>query len=368
MLTLVHCADVHLETSFPDVRGGSARRAALTDAFIRIIDEACRRKADVLSIGGDLYESERAGPQTMRFLCEQFARFERPVFVAPGNHDPWSPSALLARGDLPPNVRIFDEAAWRAFPLSDEVTLYGFGHTPAEPGRPFANARFDRGKVRIALVHGSDDERCPPNKRATAPFRAAEVEASGASTLLTGHYHGGYTVARRDGTPLFAYPGSPEPVKFGETGTHGALIVTIEQGHVAITTWETAQTRLLERSCDLGGATNEHDVLARTARALDGCGANDYVKLKLSGVVAPGTRVDPELLSERLGALLGALDVDDRTIPCDYDELAREPTVRGRVVTDLLEAARGSDPERAAEAEKALRYAVAAFEGTPIVP
>lgn len=368
MITLVHCADIHLETSFPDVRGGSARRAALADAFIRIVDEACRRNADALLIGGDLYESERAGPQTMRFLCEQFARFGRPVFVAPGNHDPWSPSALLARGDLPANVRIFDEAAWRAFPLSDDVTLYGFGHTPAEPGRPFARATFERGKVRIALVHGSDEERCPPNKRATAPFRSDEIEASGASILLTGHYHGGYAIARKTGTPLFAYPGSPEPVKFGEKGTHGALVVTIEDGRIELEAFETAQTRLLERSCDLSGATSEHDVLARAAASLSGCGPCDFVKLRLEGLVAPGTRVDPELVADRVGAMLGALDVDDRTIPCDYDALSRERTVRGHVVRDLLETARGSDPEAAAEAERALRYAVAAFEGTPIVP
>lgn len=367
MLTLIHCADVHLETSFPGVRGGAARRAALGDALIRIVDEACRRRADALLVGGDLYESERAGPQTMRFLCEQFARFGGPVFVAPGNHDPWSPSALLARGDLPPNVRVFDEAAWRAYPLSDDVVLYGFGHTPAEPGRPFAGARFERGGVRIALVHGSDEERCPPNKRATAPFRADEIAASGASILLTGHYHGGYAAARTDGTPLFAYPGSPEPIKFGEGGTHGALVVTVDGARVALEPFGTARTRLLERTCDLGGATNEHDVLARAAAALEGCGSGDYVKLALDGLVAPGTRVDAELVAERLGAGLGALEVDDRTIRCDYAELAGEPTVRGRVVADLLAVGR-DDPSRADEAERALRFAVAAFEGAPIVP
>ena len=73
--TIVHAADVHLETVFPDVRGGSARRAALADAFERIIDLALERNADVLTIGGDLYESERAGPATARFLFAAFARF-----------------------------------------------------------------------------------------------------------------------------------------------------------------------------------------------------------------------------------------------------------------------------------------------------
>lgn len=368
MLRLVHCADVHLETSFADVRGGAARRAALADAFVRIVDEACAREADALLIGGDLYESERAGPQTARFLCEQFGRFGRPVFVAPGNHDAWSPRALLARAELPPNVRIFDEAAWRAYPLADDVTLYGFGHTPVEPGRPFAGVRFDRDGVRIALVHASDEERCPPNKRATAPFTGAEVLASGATVALLGHYHGGYAVGRGDASVLFAYPGSPEPIRFGERGAHGALAVTIDGGQVAIAALETARTRLLECVCDLGGASSEHALLERATSALEGCGRDDYVRLRLTGTVLPGTRVDAELLRERFGGGLGALEIADESVVADYAGLALEPTVRGRVVADLLTLAEGADGARAADAERALRYAVAAFEGTPLVP
>lgn len=368
MLRLVHCADIHLETSFSGVRGGAARRAALAEAFARIVDEACARGADALSIGGDLYEAERAGPQTMRFLAEQFARFGRPVYVAPGNHDPWSPSALLARGDLPANVRVFDEAGWRAYPLAEGVTLFGFGHTPAEPGRPFAGARFDRGGVQIALFHGSDEERCPPNKRATAPFRADEIVASGATLALAGHYHGGYTVARKDKTPLFAYPGSPEPIKFGETGKHGALIVTIDGGKVSVAPFETARTRLVELRADLSGASSEHAVIERVTALLSGYGERDYVKLRLEGLVMPGTRVDPGLLEERFEPALGALAIEDATIASDYEELALEPTVRGRVMRDLLEVARGPDAERAADAERALRYAAAAFAGSAIVP
>jgi len=225
-LTIVHCADVHLETTFPETRGGSGRRKALADAFVRIVDEAIKRDADVLTIGGDLYEAERAGPQTFRFLAEQFARFAKPVYIAPGNHDPHSRNSLLARSDLPESVRVFNEPSWRAYAIARDVTLWGFGHTPGEPGRPFANARFDRGGVQIAIAHGSDEARCPPGKRVTAPFSTGEVVASGASMLLAGHYHGGYVVSQ-DGRPVFAYPGSPEPIKFGEGAGHGALAITI---------------------------------------------------------------------------------------------------------------------------------------------
>ncbi len=95
--TIVHCSDVHLETTFPELRGGARRRAALADALGRIVDLALERGADALTVGGDLFEAERAGPQTARFFCEQFARFGRDVFVAPGNHDPYAPSSLLRR-------------------------------------------------------------------------------------------------------------------------------------------------------------------------------------------------------------------------------------------------------------------------------
>ena len=52
--------------------------------------------------------------------------------------------------------------------------------------------------------------------------------------------------------------------------------------------------------------------------------------------------------------------MSDATIAYDYASLAREPTVRGHVVRDLLEAGE--------EGEAALRYALAAFDGTEIAP
>jgi DNA repair exonuclease SbcCD nuclease subunit len=366
-LTIVHCADVHLETTFPETRGGAGRRKALADAFVRIVDEAIGRNADVLTIGGDLYEAERAGPQTFRFLSEQFARFGKPVYIAPGNHDPHAPNSLLSRRDVPENVHVFNEPKWRACALAPNVWLWGFGHTPGEPGRPFAGARFDRGGVQIALAHGSDESRCPPGKRATAPFSTAEVVAAGASLLLTGHYHGGYVVSQ-DGRPVFAYPGSPEPIKFGEGAAHGALVVAIDGNSIDVRALPTARTRALDVSCDMSRVTHENAAFERIWPALARCGAGDYVRLHLSGIIADGTRLDSALIEERLGASLGSLQIIDETSSHDYERIAREPTVRGHVVRDLLALSRDRDIERASEAEAALRYAVAAFEGSEIAP
>lgn len=357
---------MHLETTFPDARGGAERRKALADALVRIVDVALERGADVLTVGGDLYESERAGPQTFRFIAEQFARFGKPVFVAPGNHDPHAPNSLLARNDLPQNVRVFDEAAWRAIPLDDGVTLWGFGHTPAEPGRPFADARFERGGVQIALVHGSDEQRCPPHKRATAPFNVAEIVESGATLTLTGHYHGGY-IAKNGRKPVIAYPGSPEPIKFGEGDVHGALLVTVAAGAVKIEALPIGRTRALDRTCDLTGAGHENAVFERIEKALDGLGTLDFVRLRLHGSPIEGTRIDVSVLERGFGETLGSLEITDRTQTHDYELLSREKTVRGHVVRDLLLLREAKD-ERRDLTDDALRFALAAFDGADIAP
>ena len=362
--TIVHVADVHLETAFTEVRGGSRRRASLADAFVRVVDLALERRADALTIGGDLYEAERAGPQTARFVFEQLARFGGPVFVAPGNHDPYSAHALYARDDRPANVRVFAEPTWTAFPLGAGVTLYGFGHAPAEPGRPFANVRFDRPGTRIALVHGSDEDRCPPGKRATAPFTLDEIVASGATCVLAGHYHGGAILRDASGTARLAYPGSPEPIKFGERGSHGALVVTVDRGSVEIEAIELARTRLCDLDVALDDATSEYAVLAALERALEPFGRDDFLRVRLYGAVAPATRIDRELIADRFASALGAIEVIDETIAADYETIAHEPNVRGRAIADLLALANAGDDD----ARAALRYAVAAFSENEVRP
>jgi hypothetical protein len=84
------------------------------------------------------------------------------------------------------------------------------------------------------------------------------------------------------------------------------------------------------------------------------------VRVRLTGSVAPRTRIDPDLMTDRFGPSLGSLAIVDATVAHDYAAIAREPTVRGHVAHDLLEGG--------PEAEAALRYALAAFDGADIAP
>ena len=92
------------------------------------------------------------------------------------------------------------------------------------------------------------------------------------------------------------------------------------------------------------------------------------MRLHLTGIVAEGTRLDCALIEEQFGAALGSLEVRNEARSFDFEAIAREPTVRGHVVRDLLTTWLERDGEAGRDAETALRYALAAFEGTEIAP
>jgi hypothetical protein len=121
-----------------------------------------------------------------------------------------------------------------------------------------------------------------------------------------------------------------------------------------------ARTRLIELACDASGMQTDREIAATVRTAVATFGAADYVRVRVGGSVPPHTRIDCDELAASCGAGLGSLEIFDNTIAHDYEAIAREPTVRGHVVRDLL--ALGE------EGSDALRYALAAFDATEIAP
>ena len=119
----------------PEVR--AARREEVDGAPERAVEAAKACDADELVVPGELWDAENVAAATIHRLLEAFASFERPVFVAPGNHDfagagGWyDPSVLSALGmrAWPENVVVFRSSAWETvpFPGRDDVTVTGRG-------------------------------------------------------------------------------------------------------------------------------------------------------------------------------------------------------------------------------------------------
>jgi exonuclease SbcD len=340
-MRILHLADTHLDRVFgaADDRPDAARRRAdLRDALCRGLAAGREAGVGAVVLAGDVYEHASVTADTVAFLAGELARADVPVLVTPGNHDPYVAGSAWQLADWPANVHVFAADRVEPFPLSGEVVVWGaaFCATSAPAGIPDGFVAPSDGRTHLLAVHAAlTGERWADEGR-HRPVTRAQLEATNVARVLLGHFHDGYD----DG--LSCYPGSPEPLGWGERhGDHGASIVTVDGGAVTARHVPLATRRYVERTVSVTAAASSADiealVAAEAAREPGAC-----LRLVLEGEVAPGCAVDPEALSERLGAGLEELVLADRTRPAyDLESIARERSVRGRFVARML---RSDDP------------------------
>jgi len=339
-------ADLHLDAPFAWARPETARqrRANRRETLRRILTLAEEERVDAVLCAGDLFEHDRVTPDTVAFLQSSFARTDRRIILAPGNHDWLSPQSPYATVDWSPNVSLFIEARLTPLPLADGLTLWGAAHrAPANTDGFFAAFRPDRGGVHLALAHASERSLLgwqEAGKQPHAPFEAAEIAAAGLSHAFLGHYH-----LPRD-AERHTYPGNPDPLEFGEEGDRGAVIVDVQaDGSVQRDRRRVAVSEVHDLTVTIDGARHGTEVVASLTDALaplSGC-----VRVTLEGELAPDASLDMTEL-QRPGGHLEGLVVRAGAVRVghDVDAIAAEPTVRGQFVRDATEQVTNAEERR----------------------
>jgi DNA repair exonuclease SbcCD nuclease subunit len=356
-MRLLHFADLHLDAPFAWARPETARlrRRNRRETLTRILQLADDERVDAVLCAGDLFEHERFTPDTVAFLRESFARTDRPIYLAPGNHDWYSARSPYALVEWSPNVHLFTEAALTPVALAEGLTLWGAAHrAPANTEGFFAAFRPDRGGVHLALAHASERSALPfqeSGKELHAPFDAGELETAGLSHAFLGHYH----VARdRD---RYTYPGNPDPLTFGESEGRGVVLATVaDDGSLERERRSVAVSQVHDLVVPLDGCHHVDDVLQRVATAITGVSGS--VRLTLSGEVPAELPVDPRALRPLGEHLDGLVIRTNQLLPAyDLEAISAETTVRGQFARDAQEI---SDDERR---RKVLITGLRALEG-----
>jgi hypothetical protein len=381
---LLHLADLHLDRPFAQMgcHGELARRRrqGLREALRGAGEAAQEHGCAAVTIAGDLFEHERAGAETARFLVETFAAWAPTrVLLAPGNHDPLVPGSLYLRTRWPANVHLFSGSRLEPFELAEGLTVWGLAHhEPAWTGNPLeggpgAEAGGHRGRgrdgVHLALFHGAETGSRPAGKGVHGPFAAAQIRERGYALALCGHYH-----ARRiDLGAGLVYPGSPEPLAFDEDGPRGPVLVEIgSRGEVRCTGLETNRWHAGIIECRLDGVTSVTATVDRISAEVLAATAGlplerTTLRVDMVGEVPPHLGVDlfdcESAVRDATG--VAALRIRDLTAPAaDLETLAQELTTRGAFVRVAMEALAAADGvEAAALVGDALRYGLEAFAG-----
>jgi hypothetical protein len=192
----------------------------------RLVEAANAGGAEFILVAGDLFEDNAVDRVLIQKIADVLARFQRSVYLIPGNHDPVVPGC------------VWDHPAWRSagnlFVLIEErpVEIPGGLLFPC-PVRdkysrkdPTAWIKGERGnEIRLGMAHGNVeglflDQPDHPIARDAATRASLDY-------LALGHWHSTATYPDSDGVVRMAYSGTHETARFGERESGNALIIDI---------------------------------------------------------------------------------------------------------------------------------------------
>ena len=220
MVKFLHTADWQI--GMRAERAGEAGTRVRQERFRaaeRVIEAARISGAEFLLVAGDTFEHNAVERVSVQAVGDILARFGRPVYIIPGNHDPLSPGSVWEHPVWrAPNLHVLREAA----PV-DAVGAEIFpcplqeAHGRRDP-TAWIPAAAD-GRIRIGLAHGSVQGL--PQADPDFPVARDAAERAGLDYLALGHWHSHAEFGR------MAYSGSHEQTKFGERASGYALAVEI---------------------------------------------------------------------------------------------------------------------------------------------
>jgi DNA repair exonuclease SbcCD nuclease subunit len=375
-IRFIHTSDVHLDTSFAaaglPLRLGSRKREAIRATFRRILEDARSQSVDFLLIAGDLFEHDRITSDTIEFLRQQLESLEGiPVFIAPGNHDPYLSGSPYAEERWPENVHIFCEEEFRSVELADlgvRVTGFGFNHTVLDYHHFSRLPALPADGINIVVSHGSDIRNVPEGKARHGPFTIDEIAGKNVHYCALGHYHQQRPVPNTiDGAAVW-YCGIPEGRTWDEAGGGGYLLGEIAEGRVKVTGVVANHYPLQTISIDCEGfATREQIIEAILEHRGTYFDPRTILRIRLTGALDPRLDLSLDEMAERLAESILHIQWEDRTSPAlDYSALAQEGTLCGLFVRRMNDRISGASGEERAVLERARQLGVQALHGREV--
>lgn len=305
-IRFIHTADWQLGLRvnyIPGDAGAEVRNARLR-AVRRIGEIARDRDAAFVVVAGDVFEHHGLRPATVRQTFDALSAYPVPVYLLPGNHDPYTPDSLFS-GDLwkrecPDNVHVLasttpvdvaDGTILLPCPLLNRAALEDPTHhlTP-DFGAPDA--------IRVAVAHGSVREfleRLNDSEHEAGAAISMDASARGALDYLAlGDWHGLLQV--NDHT---WYSGTPEATRFKEKNPGHVLCVEIAEHGSAPSVTPIAVRGLCWTQ--LAAEVNDDADLGALARRVDAIAdkADTLLELSLTGTltIEQRDRLEREVLS-----------------------------------------------------------------------
>lgn len=345
MFRFVHSADWQLGARFPRFGSRAPRlREARLKTLARALELAAARGAEAFLVAGDLFEDNQVDDALVGEVLELFGRQPGlPVFLLPGNHDPYSgPECVWERTlfqKAPAHVRVLKQS--QSVELRPGVFLLASPllqkRSTNDPSQVLAGlaAALPTGALRIGLTHGAP---AIVGKHQANDFPIALDAASraGLDYLGIGHWHN--WLPDLDGGRM-VMPGTPEPDQFDQERSGAVAWVELDGhgGAVRVERLEVATLRWVAVEVDVSGCESPGAGLLTGLEGLDS--DRSVVRVNFSGTTSPqglsGLRRETEARLDRFVAWQITDTTRVELTLAERADLERRHPMLARVLEDL---------------------------------
>jgi exonuclease SbcD len=270
-MRFVHAADLHLDspmkglTAYPGAPV-EAMRGATRRALESLVELCVEENAALLVIAGDVYDGDWRDFSTGLYLRAQLARLREEdieVVLIRGNHDA---ASVITRNLKLPGIHVLSHAAPESVVLENVgAVVHGQSFATRAVTENLAAGYPDplADLVNIGLLHTCLGGYAQHENY--APCRLEELVARGYDYWALGHVHE-HAVLHED--PHVVFAGNIQGRQMRECGPKGATVVDVVDDEIAISHRALDQVRWTRVRVDVGGVSDDVEVLERVEVAL----------------------------------------------------------------------------------------------------
>ena len=360
-MKFVHIADMHFDSPFVNLSEkdimGDLRRLEQRKVFKKIIEYIKENNIKYFFISGDLYEHKYIKQSTIEYVNKLFEEIpETNIYIAPGNHDPYTKNSYYNKYNWSKNVKIFGPKVEKI--ETQDANIYGYGFDDfycSDSG--VENIEIEQTeKPNILIIHGNIDGSTIEDMQYNSMSKKM-LEEKGFDYVALGHIH--KKDYNTEENQKIVYPGSTISLGFDELGEHGMIVGDVEKNKLEIQFVKLDDKQFTKRELNVDNIYSKEELIEKINELK--IEENNYVE-----IILIGNRNFEINKYDLIRYILNnnIIKIKDNTkIAYDLEKLENENTLKGLFIKEMNKKIKNAETEEEKEIiEKSIEIGLASLE------
>ena len=360
-MKFVHIADMHFDSPFVNLSEkdimGDLRRLEQRKVFKKIIEYIKENNIKYFFISGDLYEHKYIKQSTIEYINKLFEEIpETNIYIAPGNHDPYTKNSYYNKYNWSKNVKIFGPKVEKI--ETQDANIYGYGFDDfycSDSG--VENIEIEQTeKPNILIIHGNIDGSTIEDMQYNSMSKKM-LEEKGFDYVALGHIH--KKDYNTEENQKIVYPDSTISLGFDELGEHGMIVGDVEKNKLEIQFVKLDDKQFTKRELNVDNIYSKEELIEKINELK--IEENNYIEIILIG------NRNFEINKYDLIRYISNNNIikikDNTKIAYDLEKLENENTLKGLFIKEMNKKIKNAETEEEKEIiEKSIEIGLASLE------